>query len=145
MDAIFLAPRGFQAGILDSNELELTVLTDEESTVLIIFVAQPDPLVVVVDIAMGPLGEFHVAITVFISMIELIHLSEVLLPHGEILIDHRMVALVFQFYEFIISWEEHTNTVTLWGTVGIANFQPLWTLKSGLDVVGNITVGIGIP
>ena len=81
----------------------------------------------------------------FISTIETVHLSEVFLPNRDILIDHRMVALVFHLYQFTLSWEKHTDTETFRCAMGIAEFKTFRPLEGCLDSVGNIAIGIGIP
>ena len=53
-DAVLLGPRGFQFGILDGYERELVIVADEERPVLVVLVAQPYPLVLVVNEAALP-------------------------------------------------------------------------------------------
>ena len=94
---------------------------------------------------MCPLGELHILITHLVSLIEAYHFGDVLLPDGNVLVNHRVVALVFQFNQLILSWEEHTDAKTLGRTMRVTEFQPLRPLEGSNDIVGDITVGIGIP
>ena len=127
--------------------MESPVISGEERAVLFLLVTDPDLGPVVVDIDIGPLGQFHVLVLARVSGdILAFHLGNVGFPHRLIFVDQGNVMCVGLAYEFAVADAQQAHGGTLGSPADEAQFGALRTLKCRCDVAGAIyPVVIGVP
>ena len=124
------------------------VVAREEGTVLLSLVAHPDEFIWSPgDPGVAPLRETDIlALARIVGHEDLCHLSEVVLPHGFLLVDHIVVGLIAVLDELSAAQIEHADSRAFRRIALVTDFQSLRSFEGFEQIAANVlSVIVGIP